>query len=145
MARVRRHGEVTVTGVPVRRALVARGFRGRPSLWVIFPKILCGVLGVHGEPAKIQFIACRANERVLSYHVILWLASSRSALALVASARGGVLVTPRRLAMYRSVSSRETAVREDGEARVACPFATRPGSDAVRLPWMCRSRQRQWA
>jgi len=55
---------MVVIGVPVHRALVARGFRGRPSLWVIFPKILCGVLA-YGGSAKIQSHCERARGIVL--------------------------------------------------------------------------------
>lgn len=37
--------------------LVARGFRGRPSSWVIFPKILWCKLA-YGDSAELQFITC---------------------------------------------------------------------------------------
>jgi len=69
-ARVRHHGEMTVTGVPVRRALVAKGFRGRPSLWVIFPKILCGVLGVR-RTGENSIHRVRTSVRIASHHVQL--------------------------------------------------------------------------
>ena len=61
---------MTVTGVPVRRALVAKGFRGRPSLWVIFPKILCGVLGVR-RTGENSIHRVRTNVWITSHHVQL--------------------------------------------------------------------------
>jgi len=64
VARVYRRSKMVVIEVPVHRALVARGFRGRPSLWVIFPKILCGVLA-YGGSAKIQSHCERARGVVL--------------------------------------------------------------------------------
>lgn len=124
-ARVHRHGEITVAGVPVRRALVARGFRGRSSLWVIFPKILCGVLA-YGGSAKIQFTACgRTGEwcRVMLCHVMTAHrgASCRVASRRVVPRRMGT-TSPRRLApCFGLVFSRRTTVHEDGKTRLDVP------------------------
>jgi len=56
-ARVWCSDKMATSQIPVRRALIARGFRGWSSSCVIFPKILCDVTGVPGTSAKIQLIA----------------------------------------------------------------------------------------
>lgn len=53
-ARVCRCDKMDVPQVPVRRALITRGFRGWPSSWVIFPKILCVVLACRGRRQKFN-------------------------------------------------------------------------------------------
>lgn len=97
---------MAAAGVPVRRALVARGFRGRPSLWVIFPKILWRLrTAVRGGSTKIRF-----NGRV---RVSAW--SPR-------------LFLPRRVASLRRLGafsrydrSAKMASLPSCEMRVACP------------------------
>lgn len=133
-ARVCRHGEITVAGVPVRRALVARGFRGRSSLWVIFPKILCGAYWRTGNRRKSNSPRAseRASERVASRHVMSRYVDVASSVVawirrvLVVSSRRRRLLTCIGLSFHARRSYMRTMRRDS-----MCPFTTRSENDVT--------------